>query len=162
MRKWGLVVALGMVPGLAGAQVVFSPEGTMQCMMENPGMEVSCVGVSADECMADTEGGGSTAGMSGCLDAELTYWDARLNAAYGARLTAAKAADAEAKAGGWTAPPQEEALRAMQRAWIAFRDARCEYAASLWGGGTGGGPAAIGCLMLTTGEQALYLENYVR
>ncbi|WP_425070447.1 lysozyme inhibitor LprI family protein [Sagittula sp. S175] len=167
MKRIMLMAALvvGAVP-LAGAwaaqELVFSPEGTMQCMMENPGMEVSCIGVSADECMADTEGGGSTVGMGGCLDAELSFWDARLNAAYGARMTAAKAADAEARAGGWTAPSQEEALRTMQRAWIGFRDARCAYAASLWGGGTGAGPATIGCLMLTTGEQALYLENYVR
>ena len=51
------------------------------------------------------------------------------------------------------------ALRAMQRAWIGFRDATCDYERSLWGGGTGGGPATAACLMRMTGEQTLYLER---
>lgn len=158
-----LVIIAAMLPGMAAAQdVVFSPEATEACIMENPGAEVSCIGTSAQQCMLDTEGGESTAGMSGCLDAELSYWDGRLNAAYSGQMAEAKTADADAKAGGWTAPSQVEALRQMQRAWIGFRDARCEWAASLWGGGTGQGPAAIGCLMTTTGEQALYLENTVQ
>lgn len=169
MRRMRMTVA-GIAAVLAGGAsgpvaaqgVNFSPEATMQCLMENPGTGVSCIGASADECMMNTEGGDTTAGMGGCLDAERAYWDARLNAAYGARMTAAREADAEAKAGGWTAPSQAEALREMQRAWIPFRDARCGYAAALWSGGTGAGPATLGCLMLTTGEQALYLENYVR
>ena len=47
----------------------------------------------------------------------------------------------------------------MQRAWIAYRDARCGYEYSLWQGGTGGGPASVACYMEVTGEQALYLES---
>ncbi|GAA4223666.1 uncharacterized protein YecT (DUF1311 family) [Sagittula marina] len=158
-----LIMALAVLPvGALAQDVTFSPEATMQCLMEDPGAGVSCIGASADKCMEDTDGGDSTVGMGGCLDAERAYWDTRLNAAYGARMKEAKAADAEAKAGGWSAPSQADALREMQRAWIPFRDARCTYAAALWSGGTGAGPAATGCLMLTTGEQALYLENYVR
>lgn len=154
-------VALAPTWGLA-QDLAFSPEATMQCLLESPGAEVSCIGVSADQCMMDTPGGSSTYAMGGCLDAEASYWDARLNAAYGARMSEAKTADAEAKSEGWDAPSQAAALREMQRAWIGFRDARCSYAAALWSGGTGAGPAAIGCIMLTTGEQAIYLENYVR
>ena len=47
----------------------------------------------------------------------------------------------------------------MQRAWIAYRDAACAYEASQWGGGTGAGPAATGCMMTLTGRQALALEE---
>ena len=47
----------------------------------------------------------------------------------------------------------------MQRAWIGWRDATCDYERAQWGGGTGGGPATVACLMRLTGEQALYLET---
>jgi uncharacterized protein YecT (DUF1311 family) len=57
--------------------------------------------------------------------------------------------DAGAKADGLTVPPVAEALRDMQRAWIAYRDASCDYERAQWGGGTGGGPATAGCLMRT-------------
>lgn len=146
----------------AAQDLIFSPAETETCIAEAPGAEASCIGASAQACMLDTPGGSSTAAMSGCLERERLYWDARLNAAYQARLAEAQAADLDAKTYGYSAPPREPALRAMQRAWIAFRDARCAWAASLWGGGTGGGPAAVGCAMQTTGEQALYLEQIVR
>jgi uncharacterized protein YecT (DUF1311 family) len=59
---------------------------------------------------------------------------------------------------GSAAPSQGDALKNMQRAWIAYRDATCDYERSHWGGGTGGGPATVSCLMYMTAEQALYLE----
>ncbi|MBP0481927.1 lysozyme inhibitor LprI family protein [Sagittula salina] len=163
MKTYEICLLANLVAWLPGAvlaqDVVFSPAATEQCLAQAPGSEASCIGASAERCMTETQGGQSTYGMSACLDAEAGYWDDRLNAAYRARMREAKQADADAKAGGWTPPQQEDALRAMQRAWIAFRDARCSYAASLWSGGTGAGPAAVGCFMQTTGEQALYLEN---
>ena len=108
-------------------------------------------------CMTANQSGGSTVGMGGCLSKELDWWDARLNAAYGALMKREKADDAEY--GGEGIPAKAPALRAMQRAWIAWRDATCDYERSQWGGGTGGGPATVGCLMRLTGEQALYLED---
>ena len=48
----------------------------------------------------------------------------------------------------------------MQRSWIAFRDAACSYEASRWGGGSGAGPAATGCVMQLTARQALRLMGY--
>ena len=47
----------------------------------------------------------------------------------------------------------------MQRAWIAFRDARCNWEAALWQGGTGAGPAQLSCLMVETGRQTMALQN---
>lgn len=118
----------------------------------------ACIGASADACMA-TEAGGTTVGMGACLSRELTYWDDRLNRVYRAAMTKARAIDAEMDGLGSAAPQQVPALRDMQRAWITFRDAKCDHARSLWGGGTGGGPATYDCLMRTTGEQVMYLEK---
>ncbi len=112
----------------------------------------ACIGLSANACMDATPMGSSTIGMGGCIDRELTWWDARLNAQYADLRTRERARDAGD--GGNRA----EALRDMQRAWIAWRDATCDYERAQWGGGTGGGPATAACLMRLTGEQALYLE----
>ena len=92
--------------------------------------------------------------MSGCLDRELQYWDAKLNENYASALRRARDAD-----GDTDGAPSATALREMQRAWIPFRDATCDYERSQWGGGTGGGPATSSCLMRLTGQQALYLAN---
>ena len=40
-----------------------------------------------------------------------------------------------------------DSLRDMQRAWITFRDAKCDWETVQWGGGTGAGPARLSCLM---------------
>lgn len=105
-----------------------------------------CIGALAEHCVETLPGGYSTVAMKGCLHSELSYWDTRLNASY-KRLR---------KAGGEHNP---DALRDMQRAWIAFRDGKCGYETALWGDGTGGGIAWGGCMMDETGRQALFLEN---
>ncbi len=116
-----------------------------------------CIGVSADRCL-QTPMGGSTVGMGACLSFEWEYWDARLNENY--RVLRAEEAQADIDmAGDRGAVPRAEALRDMQRAWIAFRDATCTYERSQWGSGTGGGPIEAGCHLRLTGEQALYLES---
>ena len=51
------------------------------------------------------------------------------------------------------------ALRDMERTWIIHSDVTCDFERSIWGGGTGSGPAQIGCLLAMTGEQRLYLES---
>ena len=99
--------------------------------------------------------------MGFCADAELNYWDAKLNAVYKKLVEAEKANDAEAKKEGWSAPEKLAPLKDMQRKWIGYRDALCDYEYSQWGGGTGGGPAIISCLMGETARQALILENYL-
>ena len=72
-------------------------------------------------------------------------------------MVQAKSADEDTAMYQPELPKQAEALRDMQRAWITFRDAACDYERSQWGGGTGGGPATLACLMRMTGEQALLL-----
>ena len=100
--------------------------------------------------------------MGECLDRELTFWDEMLNANYKAQMARAKASDEENKQYNPNLPSQSTALRDMQRAWITYRDAACDYERSQWGGGTGGGPATYACLMELTGLQALRLQPDVR
>lgn len=149
-------VALG--PGAGAAQqIVFSPAAAEDCLVRE-GRKEDCIGASAEACMAATEGGYSTVGTTACLDRELSYWDARLNAAYRALLARHEAEDKETRELGLIGPLQGESLREMQRAWIPYRNAACIYELAAWAGGTGGGPAHLGCQMRMTAEQALALE----
>ena len=148
--RFALITFLAAAPATA-QELVFSDSPTQSCLQEAVGVaEVhGCVGRSADACMRDTPGGETTVGMAACLDREFTFWDDRLNAVY--RDVRAQAR----QAGGG----QAEALLAMQRAWITYRDARCDFARSQWSGGTGAGPASVMCLMHATAEQVFVLEG---
>lgn len=112
-----------------------------------------CIGRAASACMAQPMGE-TTVGMGFCLDSELSLWDEMLNAAYRARRADYEARDTGRIEG---APPLADTLRDMQRQWIGFRDARCSFEAAQWHGGTGAGPALLGCMLQVTAEQALYL-----
>lgn len=136
----------------------FSTEATEQCVFATPAPQDArgCIGMSANQCMQSPDGY-TTVGMVACLNHERAYWDTQLNAVYQSLRAELRAADAELDELGSAAPRMEPALVAMQRAWIAFRDATCDYEASQWGGGSGTGPAVMGCMMRLTGEQTLYL-----
>lgn len=151
------LLALALLAGPAAAQdITYSDAASAECLAaaEKYDDRRACIGLSANLCM-EAPGGYSTYGMGGCLDRELSFWDALLNENYSARMAQAKRADAAETQDHLAF--QAEALRDMQRAWITFRDAACDYERSQWGGGTGGGPATLACLMQMTGEQALRL-----
>lgn len=161
----GAVVAVGSALPVAAQSdgLVYSDNEVIFCLSvsEMPAERRTCIGKSADACMNATDMGGTTVGMGGCLSKELEYWDARLNRIYGQVRALEKQRDAENADAGATLPSSEAALRAMQRAWIPFRDAKCAYEHTLWGGGTGGGPAVLACLMDTTATQTLLLEQSI-
>ncbi|THD82818.1 DUF1311 domain-containing protein [Aliigemmobacter aestuarii] len=143
------------------AEPVFSPALTEDCLAESlaAGFDpAECIGRAAEACMNGSDIGGSTVGMNLCIGAELGWWDTRLNAAYRVLMAQNEATDAEMAELGTSAPKMAPALRDMQRAWIAFRDAACAYEVTWWGGGTGGGPAWNGCMMDLTARQTLRLE----
>ena len=149
------VVLAGAASPLAAQDLVFSPRATESCLGSGADFR-SCIGLSAAACVEDN--GYATVVLSGCYGRELDWWDDRLNASYGFAVRYAKQADIDNAGFG---PSQEEALREMQRAWIRFRDAKCAYARSHWGGGTGAGPAGVECLMRETAEQTWYIESMV-
>lgn len=155
-----VLVAAVLAAGSAGGQEVsFDIGPTEACLAAAQGaaQAEACIGAAANACMA-TPDGSTTVGMGYCLDQEWQYWDGRLNRAYGDLMKRHKADDADMASMGAAVPSLAAGLKAMQRAWIPFRDAACDYERAQWGGGTGGGPATLGCLMLLTGRQALMLQ----
>lgn len=155
-----LLVALLAAPA-AAQNLTYSNDATLSCLAgagPGPG-RMACVGASADTCMSATPSGDTTVGMGGCLDLERRFWDGELNRAYGDLMARARAQDAEMQEIGATVPKLVPALRDMQRGWIAFRDLTCDFERAQWGGGTGGGPATLSCLMRLTAQQAMYLQD---
>ncbi|PZO64402.1 MAG: hypothetical protein DI498_11165 [Paracoccus denitrificans] len=85
-----------------------------------------------------------------CLDAERQHLDARLGETYDKLKADEQERGAE----------RADALVTMERAWIAFRDARCAYDKITNGHGTGGIVFEPMCLRDETGRQLILLTNY--
>lgn len=156
MRILILPIALIATP-LSAQEVSFAPEATETCLYntDHGDDKSQCIGLAANQCMSSTDGQ-TTIGMGFCLDAELSYWDGILNSSYQQLRGALQSSDAELPE---TLAIQADQLRDMQRAWMAFRDAKCSFEATQWQGGTGASPAYLACMMTATGEQALYLMS---
>ncbi|MCB5198169.1 Uncharacterized conserved protein YecT, DUF1311 family [Loktanella sp. DSM 29012] len=160
--KFVLICALALSGATAATaqDLVYSNAATEACLATVTGLDrLGCVGASAGACMVDTPGGDTTVGMGGCFDRERQFWDDALNEAYAALMVIYTESDAFAASEGMNLPVQSDALRDMQRAWIGYRDARCDFERAKWGGGTGGGPATIQCLMGLTAEQTFVLRD---
>jgi len=155
-RVLGIVFALLLMPpaGAVAQDLVFDIAPVEACIRAGGGE--ACAGRAAERCIEATPGGYTTIGMSGCTDRERAHWDGWLNTVYQQLYATLAAQDAQAPS---YAPKQAEALRAMQRAWIGYRDARCGYEAAQWGGGTGAGPVTVSCLLHETARQMLYLQS---
>ena len=160
--KW-MLGALGLL-GLAAAShaedLQFDIRYTTECLAradDLPAQRV-CIGAASVACMEATPAGYSTFGMRGCSNFELEWWDGELNAAY-QELRAIEKTEDQEMADLPGVESQADALRNMQRAWIALRDAKCLYERAQWGGGTGGGPAYVSCALHETAEQTLYLQS---
>lgn len=105
----------------------------------------------------DCDNAVSTYEMNICAEREFDAADAVLNAIYKKALAAIPemASDAPYDAKGW-----EAALRASQRAWIAFRDAECEgHTPMFWTGGTGATADIIGCKTSMTEARTKGLQD---
>jgi uncharacterized protein YecT (DUF1311 family) len=106
--------------------------------------ETSCIGVLANACTQKE--GTSDGAQSGCSQREAAVWDERLNAAYRAALAKMEKEGADN-------------LRKTQRAWIAYRDARCIQAWATYHGSMAG-PIQAWCEMEQTARQALWMESW--
>ncbi len=115
----------------------------------------ACIGTAALICMDESEGGYSTYGQSQCQSAEAAAWDVLLNEQYRAAMATARSADAEESDAGYAR--RAETLRAMQRAWIPFRDAKCDAEYAVWGRGSMRQIAGTGCMMQTNAEQTIQI-----
>lgn len=116
----------------------------------------ACIGIGSQICQDQTEGGNSAMGQSFCQQSEAQAWDVLLNEAYRNAMDFAKGTDYDDRNSPEFAR-REETLRAMQRAWIPFRDAKCDAEYAKWGSGSMRYIAASGCFMYTNAEQTIQL-----
>ncbi|WP_296474288.1 lysozyme inhibitor LprI family protein [Roseinatronobacter sp.] len=153
-----IALALCLATPAMGEDLRFHATPTESCLAESADQARECIGRAATACMGQP-GGDTTIGMGFCLDAELGFWDDKLNAAY-QRLRADMTAQDKAR----TDPAilLADSLRDMQRAWIGYRDARCGFETAQWHGGTGASPAFLGCALQVTAEQTLYLQSLLQ
>ena len=93
----------------------------------------------------------STADLDNCVGAQYATARKRLDAAY-SKLLAGK---------GLAQGDRAQLVRAEQ-AWVRFRGADCEYAASLNKGGTLSGVMKGLCLVRDTTDRAAVLEGYLK
>jgi uncharacterized protein YecT (DUF1311 family) len=126
----------------------YSDAPTADCLLSALSIadRMACIGAASQDCLA--QGGGSIV-ESFCYDGERAFWDARLNDTYQAALAAAQAKH----------PDLADALTALQRAWIPYRDAQCDAVFADWGEGTGRSPEFMACQMKLTAQQALMLQG---
>ena len=154
--KWVALLLVTATPALAED---YDPAILEACLGSRPPDKAEvCIGLGARACL-ETEAGRTTPGVGYCYGAEWEDWDARLNAVYAALIPQLRELDADNAGGPLDLPSSEEALRRAQRAWIAFRDAACDWEYTRWSGGTGGGPASAECMMRLTAQQTLFLQD---
>lgn len=99
----------------------------------------------------------STVEMNFCAEKDFNAADKTLNAAYEAALASIKGRDLEKP---YDAKSFEAALRASQRAWLAYRDAYCkDLIAQEWSGGSGTTSASLGCMTEKTMRRTKELKE---
>ena len=84
--------------------------------------------------------GASQVEIGACVQGQLEAVDRAVETALG--FARASAAELDAVTERTEAVP---ALEAAQSAWTAYRDAQCDYAGALFGGGSGTGIGIAGC-----------------
>ena len=99
-----------------------------------------CIGLISDPCIDK-----DTSTAVACQERETRIWDEKLNAAF---------KDARAHVDAATG----EALKEAQRAWIAFRDAKCAVSEKEYDGGTMATIMVADCKRTETGRRALEMQ----
>ncbi len=102
-----------------------------------------CVGVAADACMAEPDGA-STYGMMSCNLREVSFWEEQ--AAFYVDMLRDSLTE-----------EQFAALTTAQDAWLAYRDAQCNFLYEFWIDGTIRNVIASSCLLDETGNRAGFL-----
>jgi uncharacterized protein YecT (DUF1311 family) len=112
---------------------------------------------SAQAQTIDCANASSTVEMNFCADKDFQAADKALNEAYEAALASTKTRELEKP---YDAKSFEAAMRAAQRAWIAYRDADCkDLTAQEWSGGTGTTSAVLGCMTEKTMQRTKDLKE---
>lgn len=123
-----------------------------------PMLSVPLPARAADDAPIDCGNAISTFELNACADKDFNAADAALNSTYQKALKAIPeiATEAPYDAKGW-----EAALRASQRAWVAYRDAECNnHTAMFWTGGTGATGEILGCMTEKTKARTKELSEH--
>lgn len=146
------------LPQVAAAQELrIDPDIVRECFgaTEIGALYPACLGQASTACQ-DLPGGQTTIGISECIQAETAEWDAILNEEYVATQELNAMADAE---GLSRMMDRTEALRAAQRAWIAFRDADCAARYAMWQDGSIRTVVGANCHLTMTAQRAIELRD---
>lgn len=163
--KYALIAAICAVhvPQTIAAQQTFDIGPTERCLSQAVSAQDKsiCVGEASEACADLSLGGFSTRSMTGCLGAELAYFDDLLNAEYARVRDLARDVDKTANGTSFDDVSMVDRLIQMQRAWIAFRDATCAYERRQYDGGTIGDLVYVDCQTQLTADQAFRLQDSV-
>jgi len=102
-------------------------------------------------------GGSSQVEIGACVAETLTRVDGTVDIYLGFAMRAAEELDETT--GRRAAVP---ALEAGQAAWLAYREAHCDYVGTTFGGGSGAGIAVESCKIKLGRDRAEDLMRYVR
>lgn len=117
----------------------------------------SAAAVRAQENNIDCESANTTVEMNFCADKDFAAADKSLNTAYRSAIAEVKGRNLDPP---YSAKQFEDALRASQRAWIAFRDADCkDLVPQEWSGGTGTTSAVLSCMTEKTKQRIKDIER---
>jgi len=145
---------LVLAPATARADPEFDPTAAERktiadCLEQSGSDELkamsACIGLIADPCPEAP--GANTMTIVACQEREEKIWDGYLNDWYGEAVKRLK-----------DDPNALAALKDAQRAWIVFRDAKCDYWEKRYAGGTFASIAAGNCMRVTTGQRALEMR----
>lgn len=156
MMRHAIALGLALIAGpvAAGEPVGLDPQIHDRCLAAaaSEGEVIDCAGQGVTACLAfwkDRDPSRDAFAIRDvCTDAERQLWETSLTDAYAALIARTQA----------SRPEVMPDIRAMERAWLAFRDARCMAERGLFGHGTGGAIAQPECLLRETARQTALLR----
>lgn len=158
------VVLTGLLAVPVGAMADTPEESQNACFEASAmaGKVLPCVPEAAEACLQTIPGygkiGADPAAITECIAPVAAWWDHKATAEY-ERVLAAYLEMEGGNGGVQMAPDRSEALKALQAAWLAYRDAKCANEVAGFGIGAGAPMAAESCRLWESAEHAVYLSG---
>ena len=117
----------------------------------------ACGASLLETCQNTLDGGWSNLGTTACIQFESEAWDVLLNEEYRKTIDWLAGLDQEDMEYYPEYAIRVEVLKKAQRAWIAYRDAECYSAYSIWGAGSMRHSIGAACILGETAERTIEL-----
>ena len=160
MIRWLLVITLFATPAMAmdpEYQWILDDLRTCYEATDTFDGKHACEGVILEPCQNALEGGWSNLGTTRCIQFEGEAWDVLLNEEYRNTMEWLAKLDNDDMKYYPEYAIRVDILRDAQRAWIAYRDAVCRSAYSIWGAGSMRLPIGAACVATETAERTIEL-----